>query len=273
MVESVIDAIQRQGHCSVIFIGDTDTGKSTLWRKIAEALVTEGHTVGLVDSDIGQASLFLPGTVCAKVIHTKEVLFQREADFIFFVGLWNPALSLENHLRATRRAYEYAKRKAPIVLVDTTGLVKGRYGKELKLEKIRQLDISLVVAIQRHNELEHILPHIPEEKLLILKPSPLVKQRPRTERIAYRRQLYRQYFRELYLHEVSSANLRFLYRFTSRTQRGLLCGLVSGGKTVGLGVLEDYKNSIAEVLSPVPLRKRIDRCLVGGVFLEEEVYI
>ncbi len=273
MVEVVVEEILKGKHTSVIFIGDTDTGKTTLWRLTAEALISRGHTIGLVDSDIGQASLFLPATVSAKVVSSTEVLDSRDVDFIYFVGLFNPALSLENHIRAAKRAFEFAKKRAPIVLLDTTGLVRGRYGQKLKLKKIRQVDISLVVALQRQDELEHIISHVPEERLLLLKPSPLVRQRPRTERISYRKNLFRQYFRDLYLHQVPFNKVRFLYSFTPRTQKGLLCGLVSEGQTIGLGIVEDYAKGALEVLSPVGLEKRIDRCLVGGVFLEEEVYI
>ncbi len=273
MVEAVLEAIQKARADSVLFIGDTDTGKTTLWRKTAEALLREGLRVGLVDTDIGQASLFLPATVSAKVVSSEEALRQRQVEFIYFVGLWNPALSPETHLRASSKAFEFAKDRAEIVLVDTTGLVKGRYGVSLKLDKIRQLAPSLVVAIQKEKELEPILSRVPEERVLTLRPSPEVKPRPRTQRIAYRRGLYREYFRQLHLHELPHERVRFLFSFTPRNQRGLLSGLQSGGRTIGLGVIEDYKGGQIEFLTPVTLENRIERALVGGVFLEEEIYL
>ncbi len=257
---------------TVLFIGDTDTGKTTLCHKTAKVLLEANTEVALVDADIGQSSLFLPATVSAKVLSSPVDLTSRQPDYVYFVGLWNPALSLQTHIEATVRAWRAVKDRARVTIIDTTGLIRGSVGFKLKTEKIRRLNPAFVVAIQRTEELSHILKDLPKDRVITLRPNEEVKTRPRTQRIQYRNSLYRQYFSSLYMHHVPADRVRHLYRFTPRHQRGLLCGLLSGGRTRGLGVVDEFSAGGIEVLSPVEDRT-IERCIIGGVFLDESIYL
>jgi len=271
MLEPIVDAF-RKGSKSFVFIGDSDTGKTTLCRKVAEFLLKEGLRVALIDADIGQSSLFLPATVSAKVLQDVNELNSRDPDYFFFVGLWNPALAPDIQIKATYRAYEFVKDKADVVLVDTTGLVKGRYGIKLKIEKFRILNPSKIIAIQKAQELQPLIEMLPSDRVLLLKPSEAVRIRSRTERILYRKKLYRDYFKTLYLCRVPGTRVKFLYNFTARHQRGLICALVIDGIAKALGVIDEYHFAEIEVLTPLE-ETHIERCLVGGVFIDEELYL
>jgi polynucleotide 5'-hydroxyl-kinase GRC3/NOL9 len=71
--ESLYKELVR-GKGAALIMGMTDTGKSTLLRYLIERLIAEGVEASLVDSDIGQSSLGLPGTVSMKVFHDEEIM-------------------------------------------------------------------------------------------------------------------------------------------------------------------------------------------------------
>ncbi len=64
-----------------LIMGETDSGKSALARYLVKRLLAMGITVSLVDSDIGQSSLGLPGTISMKVFRDdrdfKRFLFEK----------------------------------------------------------------------------------------------------------------------------------------------------------------------------------------------------
>lgn len=56
---------------SIILVGGTDTGKSTLARWMVKGLVETGRTVGWIDGDIGQSTLGMPTTMNLFVVQDK----------------------------------------------------------------------------------------------------------------------------------------------------------------------------------------------------------
>jgi len=52
---------------TALLLGATDSGKSTLVKYLARRLVAETVKVSVIDSDVGQSSLGLPGTISMKV--------------------------------------------------------------------------------------------------------------------------------------------------------------------------------------------------------------
>ena len=63
--------LQNKG--TALIIGATDSGKSTLAKYLVQKLVSQNINVCLIDSDVGQSSLGLPGTICMKVFSTKVI--------------------------------------------------------------------------------------------------------------------------------------------------------------------------------------------------------
>jgi polynucleotide 5'-hydroxyl-kinase GRC3/NOL9 len=53
-----------------IIMGATSSGKSTLARYLIAMLLSKNRVVSLIDSDIGQSSLGVPGTINMKVFKT-----------------------------------------------------------------------------------------------------------------------------------------------------------------------------------------------------------
>jgi polynucleotide 5'-hydroxyl-kinase GRC3/NOL9 len=69
------ELLRRKG--TVLVLGASDSGKSTLARYLIEGFLANGLRAAFVDSDIGQSSLGLPGTISMKVFDSPADL----ADF------------------------------------------------------------------------------------------------------------------------------------------------------------------------------------------------
>ncbi len=274
------ELIQRILHSesTILLLGNTDSGKSTLAKFILYRLLEKRLRVALVDTDIGQSSLFLPGTVSMKVFTSTEELNKRDPDGIFFVGLLNPARNIPFHIKASESMLKKAIEKEPDkTVVDTTGLVSGYPGLSLKKKKILTLKPSLVVALQRGSELEGILKDLPENMVFRLSPSEHVRPRTRQERINYRNSLYREYFKDSYLLEIRPDGVEFEEmgrRFSIRERylkRGMLLGLCRGSDTLGLGIFDGISDGKVQIITPLK-EEDFDRIAVGEIVIPEEIY-
>ena len=140
-------------------IGGSDTGKTTLVTRLASDLARRGHTVGVVDADLGQSSIGPPTTIgLGRVRAPIERLTQAEVVALEFLGVTSPARCMHETADATARLGAHAFRGGcDRLLVDTCGLVEGDAGRALKRIKIERVAPDLVIALQRADECEAIL--------------------------------------------------------------------------------------------------------------------
>jgi len=191
-------ALARAGG-TLLLIGDTDSGKSTLAAILARDAFAAGRKVTVVDADVGQSSIGPPtcvgaGRVTRPIASLSEVPAQR----IDFVGSPSPVGHLLGAATSTMVMAQWARADgAETILVDTTGLISGPVARALKGAKIRLLDPDAVVAVQSDREAEHLLtPYRTRERprLLRLAPSPRAAARSRTQRNAHRQRQFAGYF-------------------------------------------------------------------------------
>src|SRR4030043_1280111 len=88
--EGLLEKLKQQ-RGTAILIGATDSGKSTLTKYLVEKLIRENINVSVVDADIGQSTLGLPGTISMKVFSHEKDIEQYTFERMFFVGTTNPA--------------------------------------------------------------------------------------------------------------------------------------------------------------------------------------
>ena len=170
---------------TAIILGASDAGKSTLAKYLIKELLSRRVKVSLVDSDIGQSSLGLPGTISMKIFNKPEEMKIFKPDRIFFTGVFNPAKRVSAMIEGTRRMVDISKaRGVKTILVDTTGLISGEIGVALKIGKIRALKPGQIIALQRYDELEQILSLIKGIRIHRLKVSGFAKKRSREEKNA-----------------------------------------------------------------------------------------
>jgi polynucleotide 5'-hydroxyl-kinase GRC3/NOL9 len=195
---------------TILIIGDSDTGKSTLARYLFQRLAQRGHLAAYLDLDMGQSSLGLPTTLNLGLAAGAgdDVFPPRGKRLAFFVGATSPRGHMLPAVVGAYRLREEGRRLgADIVVVDTTGLVdRAQGGRALKQWKIELLAPSLVVGLQGYRELEPILWPLRRDgrvRTVELPVSPHVRQRSREARIAHRRERLMAYFRRGRRHEVN----------------------------------------------------------------------
>jgi polynucleotide 5'-hydroxyl-kinase GRC3/NOL9 len=122
-----------------VIIGSTDSGKSTLVRYFIDRFISGNIKACLVDSDVGQSSLGLPGTISMKLFASEKDLEDFAFEKMSFVGTLNPAKDIASIIKQTKRLSDLCREESHTTLVDTSGLISGEAGRALKGAKIRAL--------------------------------------------------------------------------------------------------------------------------------------
>ena len=263
--------LQNKG--SALIIGATDSGKSTLAKYLVQKLVSQNITVCLIDSDVGQSSLGIPGTICMKVFSTQSDLKAFSYEKMSFIGTLNPAKRISLIINTVKMISETCNKISNITLIDTSGLVAGELGEKLKIGKIRALNPNHIIAVQRQNELEHILSLISDIPIHRIIVSNNIKARPLATRIQYRKMKFNDYFRESEMNDfiLYSHDATFLYNGKAFSMReGLLkkntvMGLNHNDDTIALGILEDISENSITFSSPIDSIKDINRVVFGDI--------
>ena len=266
---ALLNILEKERGIAII-IGVTDTGKTTLANFLTLNLCQRGLKVALVDADIGQSSLGPPATIGFAVFKSDpdwEVVLSPPE--IFFVGSTTPEghfpLYLEGIKRMVGKALSYG---TDLILVDTTGLVSGEAGKELKRRKIDLISPRFILALQKSDEIEHILALFQENPLYRILRLPLSeKVRPRSmeERRVNRANKFREYFKDSVIQELAVEQIRIegevldssgetLPLDWSLRINGLLIGLKGNNSDVlALGLIKNYfeEKKLLRVLTPL----------------------
>jgi len=253
-----------------IILGATDTGKSTLAKFLVTNLCKRGLKMALVDADIGQSFLGPPTTIGLSVFKSDpnwEIVLSPPE--IFFVGSTTPEGHFPVHLKGTKRMVEKAPSyKAEMIIVDTTGFILGEAGKELKRRKIDLISPRFIIALQKSDEIEHVLELYKENPMYKIYRLPLsdqVKPRSMEERKIYRTNKFQEYFKhstiyELVINEVQiegevlDANGDTIPLDWALRINGLLIGLKdSNDETLALGVIRNYfeEKKVVRVFTPL----------------------
>jgi polynucleotide 5'-hydroxyl-kinase GRC3/NOL9 len=145
---------------TLLVVGAPDTGKSTFARYLYRRLCAHHERVAFVDGDVGQATLGPPTTMTLALGQPGDDAFPPAGPrFRAFVGDVSPRRHMLPTLVGAHKLVQKARAEgATAIVFDTTGLVDPAYGGgELKRAKVELLRPTVVVGIQRGNELEHLL--------------------------------------------------------------------------------------------------------------------
>ncbi len=181
-------------------IGASDSGKTTFLLFMLNFLIKKGKRVGMLDLDIGQSSIGPPTTVGFGIANKEvETLTEIKPEKLYFVGSVSPkGHLLQILIGAEKLIREVEKHRVDHLLVDTTGLVDGPVAEILKEAKIEIINPDFIILFEEKGERENLVkPFIFSEKRIIrVKPSPYVSQRDREERIKYREERFKEYFKD-----------------------------------------------------------------------------
>lgn len=271
--QTLLSDITELGRGVVMIVGDTDSGKSSLARYLIKQLLADSIKVSLVDTDVGQTSLGLPGTISFREFSSAEDVENFVPDKMFFVGAVNPATRIPLIIRITGTATEECRQKSDIVLIDTSGLVSGKIGEALKAAKIRAVHPERVIALQKSDEIEHILKLAEEVDISRVVVSAMVRARDTVSRVRYRKKKYEDYFGDggqtEYLVHVREAEFAYNDRPVSSKRGdvpgGNVIGLNHGDETLALGLLTEISDDWVTFRSPLKTLKKINRIVFGDI--------
>lgn len=265
----------------VIIIGCTDSGKSSLTKYLCKRFVEDKLTVSFVDADVGQSTLGLPGTISTKTFHNEKDIEDFSFERMSYVGTLNPATNIPLIIKATKFITAIGKENSPLILLDTSGLVTGEIGKNLKISKINAIKPNYIIALQREKELEHILELISSIRIRRLKVSHMVRTRKREERINYRKKKFEDYFNKQNLEEyiVFQKKTKFFYKGqllniikSTDFLKGTLIGLNRGEETLALGIISETGDDGSIIFrSPIKTLKYINKIVFGDIIFQNYV--
>lgn len=255
---STIDSLASQPG-RVFVVGGVDSGKTTFTMRLAKAGIEAGHSVAIVDADLGQSTIGPPGTVGLKVVGSADELQEPfTPDAMSFVGSMSPrghVLPLvTGTAKLVMRAIELGAR---LIVVDTSGLIDGVAGQMLKLTKAELCRPHRAVALSHGGELEPIVGVL--RRFLSLEVEELgvhsdIRVRTVEERAAHREQRLASFLGpEVYRWRVKPTVFlpTLPPMFEHSELDGLLVGVDDGeGNCLGLGILE-YRDDALRLLTPV----------------------
>lgn len=244
-----------------LLLGRTDVGKSTLARFLVTRLVEAGRSTALVDADVGQSWLCVPGSVGLKIFRSPADLTGLRCDRLAFLGSPSPLKVFAPLLESLGRLTAEARPAAFSVVVDTGGLVEGEAGRGLKLAKIRTIQPERVVAVERERECEPILAVLDEVEIVRLAPSPLIRPRSRETRARWRAAKAASWFAGKDLKEMIFRRHDVTFTRFGRpvelavlpVERGTLAGLCRGRETLELGLVTEADGDGVTIRTSDPL--------------------
>jgi polynucleotide 5'-hydroxyl-kinase GRC3/NOL9 len=262
---------------TLMVVGAPDTGKSTFARYLYGRLCASHERLAFVDGDVGQASLGPPATMTLVVRRSAEEAFPPEGPRIrFFVGSNSPRGHLLPTLigvhKLTRLARELG---ASATVLDTTGLVSAaEAGGVLKQAKVDLLEPTVVFAIQRGSELEHLLVPLRRSartRVVDLPAAGAARPRNAATRRAHRAEAFRRYFAAADLLEVPWTRLAVIPAPTF--SRGRLAALEDvRGLVLALGIVleADAEGRTVVLRTPASSLEGADALRLGDLSLDPE---
>ena len=247
---------------TVMVIGASDTGKSTVARYLYRELCRSGVRAAYQDGDVGQSTLGLPTTMTVQVAAAAgdDRFPPRGPRATYFVGSTTPRGHMLPVVVGAFRLREQARSLgAGVVVVDTTGLVDAdEGGRALKQWKIELLAPTLVIGLQHDRELEPVLWPLRllraegRTRVVEWRVSPHAAPRSREERIAHRQARLARYFRGAQPVRLA-LNKMAVYDLERLAAGALLAFQDEAGLTLGLGCVQEIDRRAWTVVARTPL--------------------
>lgn len=230
-----------------IVIGNTDTGKSTLIKRIAERV-----EVSIIDADIGQSDIG-PPTVVSLGEDRNGRYYMIDG---YFCGSTTPSGHFLQLMAGMARMVWLAKRSP--VLINTIGLATGDIGRSLNTEVINALKPDLIIGISEGDELAYLNAFRSTGALVVHLPvSPYVKKKTASERTQNRQMAFAEHFQNASSKTFSfgqfAVERSLLFNGTKKditgTMHDILYLAVSGGEAVAVSEsrIMDIDNMIREL--------------------------
>ena len=238
---------------TIIVIGPTDSGKSTMAHWLFKRLCQVHTCVGWLDGDVGQSTLGVPTTI-------NLALFEKAKDqnprltATIFVGSTSPRDHISPLLDGLQRLQKLAlAANITALVVDTTGMIdKHAGGDVLKRKKIDSLHPSTIIALQHEQELEHIVTSLKTTQrfnIHLFNASELIVRSSPEKRALRRRIRFRRYFQSTIQHQIKHDALPA--SGPPPLKSSLMAFQDKMGFALALGVVLSISSETLEILTPL----------------------
>ena len=270
------DAVLESQNRTIMVMGGSDTGKTTLIEDLLELLLPT-FRVGVVDADLGQSHVGPPTTIAWGLLEKKFEGWENLVvkDF-YFVGATSPSGNLLPMITGVKITYDKARAQVDKILMDTTGMIRGGPARVLKRCMIEIIQPQIILALQRTDELEHILigfKGMTIPKIYRMKVPVSVRQKNYSERVSYREQRFKAYF-ESAQSLVLACDRIGLGGIVSEgyLHHRLICLRDREGGNLALGIIDevDGKMRSISVYTPLDKEKKIGGVLWGKLRINLE---
>jgi polynucleotide 5'-hydroxyl-kinase GRC3/NOL9 len=257
--KTLVEAVLKLPCPTVLVVGPTDSGKSTLCTYLANMLLEKHARVTVVDADVGQSDIGPPATI--GLGETDTCLFSL-ADLdpisMFFVGHTSPTSVEEKVISGIKKLVEHRPSDDPLI-INTDGWVSGNQACSFKDRMIDELCPDLVAAIQVDDSLNPIINAAKANTIVVQSPV-TVKKRNRDERRRLREMSYRKHlansitrsvgFSEIGLKGVEMRSGRL--RGAPQKLQSLVGFLDDDGFLLNIGILRcvEQKEGLLRILTP-----------------------
>ncbi len=262
---SIKERIENQERKSFIFmtIGGTSSGKSGFLSCLAHQLLKLNHPIYLLDLDVGQNKLFIPGCLAlSKLKMNGENPFPRgQIKRIYFIGSNSPRGLLFTLISAYWKfnktwndivKLHQQQNETPILLIDTTGYVSGPEALTLKTSKVSIFRPDESILFPETIDIDNyqaLLKHIGQEKVehrLVTVPPGIKRQDP-SNRKKTREQKYSELLAKMKplsipLYDITLFSYSMRIDHLQDVYNRLIALTDANGWTIGIGYLKTCNN-------------------------------
>ncbi|NLM17920.1 MAG: hypothetical protein GX221_09405 [Candidatus Riflebacteria bacterium] len=207
-VEKILKERKKDSLYKILILGEVDTGKTFFTTYLANRLLGSVDRVAILDTDTGQSDIGCPGNFGMLVLDKPEIfLTDLKPTHSYYIGAHSLAMHFCQTLTGLVEMMRYAKADADVLITDTTGWVQGDGGRAIKKAKLDILQPDLVILMQRGTELEHLVKHLPANKVIRNKVSRTASSTSQLDRQELRQLVSRRYFKETKVFEIPFDNV------------------------------------------------------------------
>jgi len=196
---------------SLMIVGGTDTGKSTLAVYLANVALSRGLRAAVLDCDVGQSDMGPPGCMSAGFVTWRAFdLRDMVADHYEFLGITSPRGFLEQVIDGMKSLESLVSKNTDIIIVNTDGYVR-QGGAEYKVKAARALNPNAILCFRgEEGDLLRVLSEaLPGKVIEVEKTSAGVKSH--SVRLERRLNQYKRFLKEGRFTRVSLADARICF--------------------------------------------------------------
>jgi polyribonucleotide 5'-hydroxyl-kinase len=141
----------------VMIVGPTDAGKSTLSRILANYAIRQGRAPTLVDLDIGQGSITVPGCIAAAALEAPldlEEDSQVDAPLVFYYGHTSPSENASLYRHMVERLAAVLEARATLdadvaaagMIINSMGWIED-LGYDLLIHSAHMLKVDVILVV------------------------------------------------------------------------------------------------------------------------------